>query len=188
MRHRTLSSAPAALVAIFIASALGGCASGPAVDAPLRAPDVPAALRVPAGQVIFLEALATGVQIYECAAKADGSGYEWAFRAPEAQLADRAGHPIGRHYGGPTWESVDGSSVVGTVSGRDPGPDPAAIPWLLLTAKSTAGTGVFAKTSSIQRLQTRAGIAPSQPCSGANLKQVARVPYTATYYFYRAAG
>jgi len=172
---------------VMALAALAGCASGPGGDVPLRAPEVPSALRAPAGQVPFLEALATGVQIYECAAKADGSGYEWAFRAPEAQLADRAGRPLGRHYAGPTWESSDGSSVVGAASGRDPGPDPAAIPWLLLTAKSTSGTGVFAKTTSIQRVQTRAGIAPSEPCAASNLKQVARVPYTATYYFYRAA-
>ena len=101
MRTCTLSSAPTVLGALLLTSAaLGGCASGPTTD--VRAPDVPAALRVPAGQVPFLEALATGVQIYECAAKADGSGYEWAFRAPEAQLADRAGRPLGRHYADPT--------------------------------------------------------------------------------------
>jgi len=53
-------------------------------------PDVPAALRPPADQVAYLEALATGVQIYECSQKAD-STYEWAFKAPEATLATRNG-------------------------------------------------------------------------------------------------
>jgi hypothetical protein len=32
---------------------------------------------------------------------------------------------------------------------------------------------------------TVGGAAPSQACTGSNLGQVARVPYTATYYFYR---
>lgn len=161
-----------------------GCASSPAVVAP----EVPQALRPPAGQVAFVEALASGVQIYECAAKADQpSAFEWTFRAPEAALVDRAGRSIGKHYAGPTWESVDGSTVVGDVIARDPGPDKSAIPWLLLTAKSTSGSGVFSQTRNIQRLQTVGGIAPAQACTAANAKQMARVPYTATYYFYRVA-
>lgn len=137
---------------------------------------------------MFLEALASGVQIYECAPKADQPAtYEWAFRAPEASLADRQGRPLGKHYAGPTWESNDGSTVVGEVKARDPGPIPTAIPWLLLNAKATAGTGVFGATKSIQRVKTVGGLAPTQPCSATNATQSARVPYTASYYFYRAA-
>ena len=167
--------------AILVAT---GCASGP-VAVP---PDVPAPLRPPAGQSIFLKALASGVQIYECTSKPDQPPtFEWVFRAPEAALVDRSGRSIGKHYAGPTWESVDGSTVVGEVKSRDPGPIPSSIPWLLLTVESTTGTGVFSQTKSIQRLQTVGGIAPSEPCTSANFKQVARVPYTATYYFYRAA-
>ena len=168
----------------LIAAVTVGCASPPMVTPP----EVPAALRPPADQVLYLDALAVGVQIYECAAKAAMPGaFEWAFRAPEAALTDRAGRSLGKHYAGPTWESVDGSSVVGEVKARDPGPDAAAIPWLLLSAKSNAGNGVFAKTKSVQRVRTVAGVAPTEACTAANAKQVARVPYTATYYFYRAA-
>jgi Protein of unknown function (DUF3455) len=128
------------------------------------------------------------VQIYECAAKPDQpSRFEWAFQAPEATLVDRNGRALGRHFAGPTWEAVDGSTVVGDVKSRDPGPDGLAIPWLLLTAKSTAGTGVFSQAKSIQRVRTAGGIAPVQACTAENAKQIVRVPYTATYYFYRAA-
>ena len=175
----TLASAPMAVAALLV-----GCASGPAT--PLVAPEVPAALRPATGETLFLEALATGVQIYECAPKPDdASTYVWIFKSPEASLADASGKPLGKHYAGPTWESLDGSTVVGEVKARDPGPDKQAIPWLLLSAKSTTGTGVFAQTKSIQRVQTVAGVAPSQPCSVANAAQLARVPYTAKYYFYR---
>ena len=161
-----------------------GCASGPVVPAP----EVPAHLRPPAGQVLFLEALASGVQIYECASKPDQpSSYEWAFRAPEAALADRTGRPLGKHFAGPTWESPDGTSVIGEVKARDPGPDPSSIPWLLLSAKSNAGAGALSKTTSIQRVKTVGGVAPAEPCGTTNAKQVARVSYTATYYFYRAS-
>jgi hypothetical protein len=147
-------------------------------------PEVPAALRPPAGQTVYLEAVATGVQIYECSRKPDGA-FEWTFKAPEAALADREGHAIGKHYAGPTWESTDGSSVVGEVKARDAGPTPSAIPWLLLAAKTNNGTGTFAAARSIQRVSTAGGVAPKEPCTEARLKDVARVPYTATYYFYR---
>jgi len=172
---------PLVLVAVFFAN---GCAT-----VPLGAPKgVPAALLAPADQSVFLEALASGVQIYECAVSSgQPSKYEWAFRAPEAALVDRSGRPVGKHYAGPTWEAVDASAVVGEVKARDPGPIRSAIPWLLLTSKSTTGVGVLTQTKSIQRLQTVGGIAPSEPCSSANSGQIARVPYRATYYFYRAA-
>jgi hypothetical protein len=161
---------------------LAGCAASS--PAPMATPDVPQALRAPAGQTYYLEALATGYQIYECSQKAD-STYEWAFKAPEAALVDRAGKSLGKHYGGPTWEGSDGSTVVGEVKARDPGPQPSAIPWLLLSAKSNTGYGTFSSAKSIQRVATTGGLAPTQPCTAANLKQAAKVPYTATYYFYR---
>jgi hypothetical protein len=162
----------------------GGCASA----VPIAPPEVPASLRPPANQTVFVEALATGVQIYECVSKPDRpSVFEWTFRAPEAVLVDRAGRAVGKHYAGPTWESTDGSTVVGEIKSRDPGPDGNAIPWLLLTVKSTTGTGLFSQTQSVQRVQTVGGIAPAQSCASANAGQLARVPYTATYYFYRRA-
>jgi hypothetical protein len=132
-------------------------------------------------------ALANGVQIYECAAgKADPARFEWIFKAPEAELADASGTSIGKHYAGPTWESVDGSKVVGEVKARDDGPDGSAIPWLLLSAKSTEGKGVFGKTQTIQRVNTVGGKAPVAGCGSAEAGKVVRTPYRATYYFYVA--
>jgi hypothetical protein len=179
--------------------ALAGCASTPlppmsdAAPTPSVAPSpsqVPASLRPPAGQVWFMEALASGVQIYDCAPKADGSGFAWKFRAPEATLADRDGKPLGKHYAGPTWEALDGSKVVGEVVAREPGPMPAtAIPWLLLSAKRTAdgpnGAGTFSAVKSIQRLSTGGGVEPAEPCTADQAGRVARVDYSATYQFYR---
>jgi Protein of unknown function (DUF3455) len=60
---------------------------------------------------------AKGVQIYECRIAADGKA-AWAFVAPEAELLDTSGKLVGKHYGGPTWESNDGSKTVGTVKQR----------------------------------------------------------------------
>ena len=148
---------------------------------------VPENLRPPATEVLSLETEAIGVQIYECnASKDESTRFEWIFKAPEADLFDKAGNKMGKHYAGPTWEWNDGSKVVGEVKARDNGPDPNAIPWLLLTAKSTSGTGVLSQVKSIQRLHTVGGKAPAEPCSQAQAGKVTRVGYKATYYFYVA--
>ena len=165
----------------FVVALLAGCASSTTA----KPPDAPEALRPPADQVLALEVQATGVQIYECSASQEHpERFEWVFKAPEAELFDRTGRRVGKHYAGPTWESTDGSTVVGQVKARDGGPDPGAIPWLLLGAKSNSGTGILSQVKSIQRLQTVGGKAPSSPCSQANTQEVVRVPYKASYYFY----
>jgi hypothetical protein len=155
-----------------------GCAMAAAA-----APQVPEAIKTPEGQVLSMELLATGVQIYECA-QAQAYGFEWKFKAPEATLVDRKGQPMGSHYGGPTWEAPDGSKVVGEVRARANATESGAIPYLLLAAKSNSGAGAFSRVKSIQRLETAGGVAPSEPCTAQDLARVARVPYTATYYFY----
>ena len=165
------------------AALVAGCASAQIGMNPV----VPENLRVPATQTLSVVAQATGVQIYECAAsKTDPTRFEWALKAPEAQLVDSAGKSIGKHYAGPTWESNDGSKAVGEAKARDDGPDPSAIPWLLLSAKSTEGNGIFGKTQSVQRLNTVGGKAPPDGCGQAEVGKVARVPYRATYNFYVA--
>lgn len=157
---------------------LAGCAIGGTTTS------IPEPLRAAASETLALETKATGVQIYECAAGKDPSRYEWTFRAPEADLFDAAGRRVGRHYAGPTWESNDGSKVVAAVKARSDAPDAKAIPWLLLGAKSTAGAGVFSRTSSIQRVATVGGTAPAEACGQAQAGKIARVNYQAIYYFY----
>lgn len=169
--------------ALTLCSLLSGCAGTSA----LRMPEAPEALRPPPDQSLFLEAVGKGVQIYQCAAVENRTDrFAWTFKFPEAVLFDRDGRKIGKHYAGPTWESTDGSRVIGQVAAADNGPDPSSIPWLLLNATTVTGTGVFSKTFSIQRLQTSGGVSPSQPCGPEQAKQTVRVPYSATYYFYTA--
>jgi hypothetical protein len=161
---------------------LAGCAS-----AGKPAPAVPDSLKAPASQMVSLALAASGVQIYTCGAAKDApEKFVWNFKAPEAELFD-AGHArVGKHYGGPTWEGNDGSKVVGQVQAQDPGPDAGAIAWLLLSAKSASGAGMFGQTLSIQRVDTVGGKAPAGGCAAAQAGKEARVPYTATYYFYVA--
>ncbi len=136
-------------------------------------------------QPVLLKALAKGVQVYVCKAKEGAAGaYEWTLKAPDAELFDEKGQKIGKHYGGPTWESTDGSKVVGQLRAKVDSPEATAIPWLLLDAKTTEGTGVLSKVKNIQRLATVGGKAPATGCDAAHEKAETRVDYTATYYMY----
>ncbi len=161
---------------------LGACAT---TSAPPAYP-VPEALKAPNDQGLSKQVHATGFQVYECKpSKDDATRFEWALRGPEAELVDDTGKAAGRHYAGPTWEAPDGSKVVGVVVARDGGPDPAAIPWLLLRADSTAGQGAFSQVKSVQRLHTVGGMAPADGCKPAQSGQILRVAYSADYLFYR---
>jgi hypothetical protein len=147
-----------------------------------RAPDLSAFpdLQVPAGNKVSFHAFGEGVQIYRW------DGTSWVFVAPEAKLFADAGHhaQIGIHFAGPTWESNSGSKVVGTAPIAKATPDPDSIPWLKLGAASTEGPGIFDRVTFIQRVNTVGGKAPTTP--GSFVGEVARVPYTADYFFYRA--
>jgi len=147
------------------------------------AQSAPETLRPPANEQLLSQVHAKGEQIYSC--KADGAQFAWTLKGVEAQLTDKDGKPFGKHYTGPMWEAKDGSKVVGEVVARDNGPDPAAIPWLLLHATSATGTGIFAQTQSIQRLRTVGGKAPAEGCTEAQNGSQLRVPYAADYLFYR---
>ena len=136
---------------------------------------VPEQLKPAANETLAFVVPAKGVQIYECR---DG---KWAFVAPDAELFDRSGKKIGRHYAGPHWEAADGSNVVGAVKHRADAPAAGNIPWLLLGAKSVGGEGAFSKVTSIQRVATVGGMAPTQGCQSG---EEARVYYSADYYFF----
>jgi len=150
------------------------------------APLTVASLAPPSSETLLFRAFEQGVQIYGCAAGA--SGPQWVFKAPEAELLGDEGNRLGKHYAGPTWESIDGSKVLGRVVASADAGDPTAIPQLLLKAESHAGDGVFAGVRSIQRLQTAGGRAPKRACDANDLGRSARVPYRAAYYFYGDAG
>ena len=157
------------ILALVALSAGAGCAG---------TIEVPDNLRPAAGESLALVVPAKGVQIYEC------RHGKWAFVAPQAELFERSGKKIGRHYAGPHWESRDGSKIVGTVQQRADAPAAGAIPWLLLSTKSVGSEGAFSKVTSIQRVATSGGVAPAGDCSEPGGQ--ARVAYTADYYFFTA--
>jgi hypothetical protein len=182
-RLRPLNAALAGLALLLLAlgvPAPAGAEPGNDNRAPVLVGDC-AKLKVDAGHKVAFVAHAEGVQIYRW------NGASWDFVAPEAVLfADDGGNGVvGTHYAGPTWESNSGSKVVGTVLERCT-PDPDAIPWLKLKAVSSEGPGIFNGVTFIQRLNTVGGKAPTE--AGDFVGDVARVPYSADYVFYRKQG
>jgi hypothetical protein len=164
------------------ANANAGATSPEATAA--AAPSVPDAIKAPADQVVLLKAKAKGSQIYECKPKADNPmAFGWSLKAPDAELFDDAGKPLGKHYGGPTWEATDGSKVVAQKKAQVDAPDAAAIPWLILETKSAQGEGALKGVQTIQRIDTAGGKAPADGCDAAHAGTEVRVPYTATYVF-----
>jgi len=109
----------------------------------------------------------------------------WVFTAPEATLYEQREEVAGTHYAGPTWEALDGSTVVAARAAAAT-PDPTAIPWLLLRAVSHGGAGTMSRVTYVQRVATTGGLAPSSGCDAAAVGTVSRVPYTATYCFSEA--
>jgi hypothetical protein len=134
---------------------------------------------------VFLEAHATGVQIYRC----DTTTWAWTLVAPRADLFADNGKLIGTHFGGPTWQARDGSYVTATKV-DEASLDPSAVNWLLLARKtSSAGAdgGRLASTTYIQRTATTGGRAPAATeCDVAG--EIAEIPYTADYHFWKATG
>ncbi len=129
---------------------------------------------------LIFHVYAKGVQIYKW------NGAAWVLDSPRASLFAEENYfgEVGTHYVGPTWESKSGSKVrAARVLGTGCTPDPTAVAWLLLKKVETSGAGIFANVEYVQRTNTTGGLAPTDPGS---LNEVREVPYTAQYYFYRA--
>ena len=148
-----------------------------------RQPELPSPLcdsvQVPEDSVMAFHAYAIGVQVYQW------NGASWVFIEPQAKLYADSGYRglVGTHFRGPTWQSNSGSKVVG-LRMASCAPDPNSIAWLKLSGMSSQGPGMFDGVDFIQRVNTVGGVAPSTP--GTTSGEMASVPYTAEYFFYRA--
>jgi hypothetical protein len=133
------------------------------------------------GEAVVLEVHAAGAQIYECKPDKDGR-LIWQFREPIASLF-RDGKTVGRHYAGPKWE-IEGSIIVGKVTGRAPGATANDIPWLKLSVSDSLGDpdGPLEEVTAIQRIDTQGGNREG-PCEKAG--DLVAEPYAADYIFLR---
>ena len=172
-----------------------GSAGGGGAGGAGGAPAVPPALAVPAGATLAIHDHGVGSQIYTCTASggadagadAGAVSYAWVFKAPDAKLYDASGTQVGTHGMGPEWTSTDGSVVNGKTA-QSSTQDTTAIPWLLLRATSTSGTGVFTNVTYVQRVNTVGGLAPATGCDAGSVNTQMSVAYSADYYFYTGGG
>jgi hypothetical protein len=142
---------------------------------------VPDQIQPGVGNKVFLVGHGVGVQIYTC------NGLVWSAAVPRANLYDDNGKLIISHFAGPSWQAKDGSTAVGTVVDKVT-MDKTAIPWVLLSAKTTPGPegARLVDTTFIQRLDTTGGLTPpAADCNAATANTVVEVPYTAEYVFWK---
>jgi hypothetical protein len=169
-------------------------------------PPVPTTIQVPAGNKAFLKGFAVGTQNYICLPS--GAGFAWTFFGPQATLFDDDDKQVITHFLSPnpvengtpraTWQhSKDTSAVWARATPATTSSDPAfvaagAIPWLRLEVVGdqdgpTDGHKLTA-TTFIHRVNTSGGVAPSTGCTlSTDVGKKALVPYTADYFFYKAA-
>jgi len=147
---------------------------------PVELPAQCSQLAVPEGNSLACRVYASGVQDYSW------NGTSWIEGGTIADLYSAANYQgyVGTHHGGPTWISNSGGLVTGEKD-YECSPDANSIPWQRLHADEVDGVGMFSDTTFVQRLNTSGGNAPSYP--GAYDGQPVNVPYTAEFFFYRAA-
>lgn len=132
---------------------------------------------------VKVTAVGLGVQVYQCSPQ-NGS-YQWTLQMPVATLLDPKTHQaVGTHSEGPTWTWNDGSSITGKVIQKQPSPDAANVPWLLVATHSTGtSSGVLSDVTLVRRSDTQAGV-PTMGCDAVHQNNMVRVPYKAIYTFY----
>jgi hypothetical protein len=186
--HQIRSTHTGAWLPTLVGLALTAASATSALATDNRAPEVPPGIAIdPAidgAQRVHFHGYAQGFQIYTW------NGADWGSAVPKATLFDEDGNIVIDHFGttnGPAWRSNSGSEVVGKLPPKAVRVDETAIPWLLLPANPvlTHGPGILGETTFVHRVNTAGGLAPKE--NGAFIGQVAQVPYTADYFFYRAA-
>jgi Protein of unknown function (DUF3455) len=177
------------LAAVAIVAAVAPWAMVQLAYAGPSEPTVPTEVQIEAGNKVFLVGHAVGVQIYTCNPVA--GGYAWGPATPRADLYGDNGQLIATHFGGPTWQAMDGSYVKakridGVVM------DSSAIAWLKLQATSTGSGpdgGRLAGTTWIQRVATTGGLTPrAAECNADTAGTTREIDYTADYYFWKQTG
>jgi uncharacterized protein DUF3455 len=167
--------------------ALALVAALPAAAA-IAPPGVAATLQPSIAEEPVLALTEAGVNVFECRPHPGAPGdYAWDFVAPDATLYDGS-RSVARHAAANQFDSLeDRTSVSGFArAAQSAGFD--NLPWALYGARSVGDTGLFAGVTSIQRVNTRGGVAPLTGCTAGNAGAEQRVAFSADYYFYRPSG
>ena len=131
-----------------------------------------------------------GVQIYRCTVQNQQNGkLGWVLQAPDAVLLRSSdGVQLGTHSAGPSWHWQDGSAIAGNVVANTPSQQAGNISTLLLETFPSGDTrGFLSDVIWVRRAAAQGGVAPAAGCDPGHLEAVVRVPYTATYTFFKGA-
>ncbi|MBA3494861.1 MAG: DUF3455 domain-containing protein [Gammaproteobacteria bacterium] len=199
-RHIIRRSASVAALSAALAAGL----LQPAYAGHVTSPPVPLNLEVPSGNKAFLVGYAVGTQNYVCLPS--GPGFAWVLFGPQATLFNDDEKQLITHFLSPnpdeggtpraTWQHSRDTSAVWAIAAASSS-DPAfvasgAIPWLRLETVGAqdgpTGGDKLSETTFIQRLNTAEGVMPASGCTqSTDVGKKALVPYTADYFFYKAA-
>jgi hypothetical protein len=144
----------------------------------------PGGLALPEHAVVVAVGYARGHQVYLGRLQVNGS-LSWELAGPEATLWDSAGKPFAIHRKGPTWDTRDGTRLVGQLpplwSYQPPGSQKGDLPWILVRVRALGASGSSSRVNYVARVATHGGGPPKRPPvrPGERL----RVPYKAVYLF-----
>ena len=170
---------------LFLATGLAVALPAAALSEPAN---IAAVLRASPNEVPAFVLNGNGVYIYQCRQSLLGSNaYEWAFVAPDATLYDGS-RSAARHATVGLFESLSDRSSLSGVVRTSQAAGVQNLPWILMRAQPLAETGMFAGVTSVQRVNTVGGAAPTGGCGPDNIGEESRVAYQADYYFYKPRG
>lgn len=192
----------AALLAVVIVVAMTMPALADNIIVPALPPDL---APVPVGSKVFLVGHAFGTQNYICLPTS--TGFAYSLFTPQATLFDGTDQIITHFFSvnpnpddkgaiRATWQSSQDSSriwaktVVNGSSTNSNFVEAGAVAWLTLQVvghlDGPAGGDKLSSTTTVQRLNTHGGLAPTTGCSSlADVGTRAFMPYTADYFFFR---
>ncbi len=161
------------LLPVAAALALGGCATIENLMDPV-APKT--------GDKAAFVLTASGVQQFQCTA--DAKGRYWRFIAPEASLVDAKGRQLVRQGSDGSFFAEDGSMLASKIEKYSKESSPENIRDLLYKTSSRGKQGILTGITHVKRSNGKGGM-PLTRCSPSQLGQSLKVPFTATYTFYR---
>lgn len=126
---------------------------------------------------------ASGEQVFRCLI--DARGWYWKFEAPNAYLFDpQTNQAVAKHGYNFTFVHNDGSRLTTRIVSSAPQGN-NALPDVLFAVAARDGYGRLSQIQYVQRLNAKGGV-PTTKCTKEKRGQLARVPFTADFVFYRS--
>lgn len=161
------------LLTIVLSLALAGCSTIQSIFDPLSPGADASAAFVLSAQ---------GIQQFQCTA--DANGRYWKFITPQAELKDAKGHVVARQGSEGSVFAKDGSILVAKIEKYADDASPGNLRDLVYRTTWRGKEGMLTGITHIKRSNGKGGV-PLTRCSPSQLGSTLKVPFTATYTFYR---